>query len=363
MRHSAIRLVHASSGGPAVQAFAPGRVNLVGEHTDYNDGLCLPFAIDRGVTVAADPLSGVAIEAHASNLSERDQFELGADLRAGGPGAGWRRFVRGAVAELLGEGIEVRPCRLRISGDVPRGAGLSSSAALSVSLCLALCAVAGAEPPGRVDLARLCSRIERDWCGADTGLLDQLASLFGERGRALRIDMRGPVIETVPLELAGHVLATLDSGAERSVAASGYNERRAECRAACRALGIDSLRDADGHERLPEPLGRRVRHVLSENERVDAAMAALAAGDLVEVGRLLDASHRSLRDDYEVTVPPVERAVEACKEAGALGSRIMGGGFGGSVLALFPPGAEPPPRAVEVQPGPGAAVAPAPPGR
>jgi galactokinase len=360
MRHSAIRLVHAPGGGPAVQAFAPGRVNLIGEHTDYNDGLCLPFAIDRGVTVAADPFSGATVEAYALDLSERDRFELGADLRAGGPG--WRRFVRGAVAELLREGIEVRPCRLRISGDVPRGAGLSSSAALSVSLCLALCAVAGAEPPGRVELARLCSRIEREWCGADTGLLDQLASLFGERGRALRIDMRGPVVETVPLELAGHLLATLDSGAERSVAASGYNERRAECRAACRTLGVESLRDADGHEALPEPLGRRVRHVLSENERVDAAVAALAAGDLAEVGRLLDASHRSLRDDYEVSVPAVEEAVEACKRAGALGARIMGGGFGGSVLALFPPGVEPPRAAVPVKPGAGAALAPRPAG-
>jgi galactokinase len=357
MRHSAIRLEHASGGGSGVQAFAPGRVNLVGEHTDYNDGLCLPFAIDRGVTVAADPLAGGAIEAQALDLSERDRFGLGADLRAAGPAAGWRRFVRGAVAELLREGIELGPCRLRITGDVPRGAGLSSSAALCVSLCLALCAAAGAEPPGRFELARLCSRIEREWCGADTGLLDQLASLFGERGRALRIDMRGPVVETVPLELAGHVLATLDSGAERSVAASGYNRRREECCAAARALGVESLRDAHGHEGLPEPLAGRVRHVLSENERVDAAVAALAAGDLAEVGRLLDASHRSLRDDYEVSVPAVEEAVEACKAAGALGARIIGGGFGGSVLALFPPGADPPPGAVPVEPGSGAAVA------
>jgi galactokinase len=355
MRHSAIRLVHPSGDGPAVQAFAPGRVNLVGEHTDYNDGLCLPFAIDRGVKVAADPLPGGAIEAHALDLAERDRFELGGDF---GPGSasGWRLFVRGAAAELLREGIELRSCRLQISGDVPRGAGLSSSAALSVSLCLALCAAAGAKPPERVALARLCSRIERDWCGAETGLLDQLASLFGERGKALRIDMRGPALEPVPLELGDHVLATLDSGAGRSVAATGYNERREECRAACRALGVESLREANGHERLPEPLGRRVRHVLSENERVDAAVRALAAGDLPELGRLLDASHRSLRDDYEVSVPAVERAVEACGEAGALGARIVGGGFGGSVLALFPPGAEPPPGAVEVEPGPGAAV-------
>ena len=356
MRHSAIRLEHTSGGRPGVQAFAPGRVNLVGEHTDYNDGLCLPFAIDRGVTVRADPLVGGRIEAHALDLAERDGFDLDTDL-APKRGAGWRAFVRGAAAELLREGVELRPCRLLISGDVPRGAGLSSSAALSVSLCLALCAVAGAEPPERIELARLCSRIERDWCGAETGLLDQLASLFGERGRALRIDMRGPALESVPLELMGHVLATLDSGAGRSVAASGYNERREECRAACRALGIESLRDADGHEGLPEPLGRRVRHVLSENERVDAAVEALAAGDLAGLGRLLDASHRSLRDDYEVSVPAVEAAVEACKEAGALGARIMGGGFGGSVLALFPPGATPPRGAVAVEPGPGAALA------
>jgi galactokinase len=362
MRHSAIRLVHASGEASAVQAFAPGRVNLIGEHTDYNDGLCLPFAIDRGVIVAANPLEGAAIEAHALDLAERDRFELGPDLAVGGAPTGWRRFVRGAAAELLRAGIELRPCRLRIAGDVPRGAGLSSSAALSVSLCLAMGAVAGAEPPGRVELARLCSRIERDWCGADTGLLDQLASLFGERGRALRIDMRGPVVDPVPLDLAGHVLATIDSGADRSVATSGYNERREECRAACRALGVASLRDADGHEGLPEPLGRRVRHVLSENERVDATVAALASRDLVAVGRLLDESHRSLRDDYEVSVPAVEEAVRRCKRAGALGARIMGGGFGGSVLALFPPGAALPTGAVAVEPGEGARVLPPRPG-
>jgi galactokinase len=351
MRHSAIRLEHTSGGRPGVQAFAPGRVNLIGEHTDYNDGLCLPFAVELGVTVTANPLQGRAIEARALDLTEDDRFEA----RGMPEGAsGWRGFVRGAVAELSRAGVELRPCRLEIAGDVPRGAGLSSSAALSVSLCLALCAVAGAEPPARLDLARLCSRIERDWLGADTGLLDQLASLCGESGRALRIDMRGPEVRSVPFELEGHVLATLDSGAERSLAASGYNERREECRAACRTLGIDSLRDAGGHEGLPDPLDRRVRHVLSENERVDATVAALEAGELAEVGRLLGASHRSLRDDYEVSVPAVERAVEACEEAGSLGARIMGGGFGGSVLGLFPPGAEPPEGAVAVTPGPGA---------
>jgi galactokinase len=354
VRHSAIRLEHGSGEGPSVQAFAPGRVNLVGEHTDYNDGLCLPFAIGLGVTVTARPLAGTEIAAHALDLSEHDRFALS----PGPPGAGrgWRCFVRGAAAELARAGVGLRPCRLEITGDVPRGAGLSSSAALSVALCLALCAVAGADPPGRLALARLCSRIENDWCGAQTGLLDQLASLCGEHGRALRIDMRGPALRTVPLALEGHALATLDSGAARNLAASGYNERRAECRAACRALGIRSLRDARGPAGLPEPLARRVRHVLGENERVDAAVAALEAGDLAELGRLLDASHRSLRDDFEVSVPEVERAVEACREAGALGARIMGGGFGGSVLALFPPGARPPAGAVTVEPGPAAGL-------
>jgi galactokinase len=339
----------------SVRAFAPGRVNLIGEHTDYNDGLCLPFAIERGVTVTAEPLShGDYIEAHALDLSEQDRFPLDPD--SGDRSDGWRPFLRGAIAELRDEGLEPAPCRLEIEGDLPRGVGLSSSAALSVALCLALCAVSGTEPPERIALARLCSRIENDWAGQETGLLDQLASLYGQEGSAVRIDMRGPQIRPVELELGDHLLATLDSGASRSLAASGYNQRRRECREAAAALGVQSLRDAstEALTGLPEPLRRRARHVLSENERVDAAVAALARGDLPEIGRLLDASHRSLRDDYEVSVPRVERAVATCKQAGALGARIVGGGFGGSVLALFPAGADPPQGAVRVGPGPGA---------
>jgi galactokinase len=338
-----------------VRAFAPGRVNLIGEHTDYNDGLCLPFAIDRGVTVDAEPLPlGSDVEAQALDLSEHDRFSVRGRIDPGP--AGWGRFVRGAVAELRREGVDSAPCRLEITGDVPAGAGLSSSAALSVGLCLALCAAAGAEPPHRVALARVCSRIENDWCGQKTGLLDQLASLFGEEGRALRIDMRGPEIRAVGLNLGDHLLASLDSGARRNLAASGYNERRRECRRAAAELGVESLRyaPAEGLADLPETLRRRARHVLGENERVDAAVTALARGDLTEVGRLLDASHASLRDDYEVSVPEVERTVERCKRAGALGARTMGGGFGGAVLALFPPGREPPEGAVAVDPGPGA---------
>jgi galactokinase len=339
-----------------LRTFAPGRVNLMGEHTDYNEGLCLPFAIERGITVTAEPLPrGRDVEARAVDLSQRDRFSLDAEIDPGPPD-GWRRFVRGAAAELRREGLDPAPCRLEITGDVPAGAGLSSSAALSIALCLALCAVAGAEPPERLALARLCSRIENDWCGQRTGLLDQLASLYGEEGHAVRIDMRGPEIRPVGLYLAGHRLATLDSGARRSLAESGYNERRNECRRAAALLGLESLRDAQAEDlaELPEPLRGRARHVLSENERVDATVAALGRGDLAEVGRLLDASHASLRDDYEVSVPEVERAVLECRWAGAIGARIVGGGFGGSVLALFPPGCEPPEGAVAVAPSAGA---------
>jgi len=356
MRHSNTRLEHRPAHGRRVQAFAPGRVNLIGEHTDYNDGLCLPFAVELGITASAEPTGGRGVEAQALDLGESDSFELGS--ASGGAttrpasAASWALLVRGAAAELEREGVELRPCRLTIEGDLPRGAGLSSSAALCVAVCLALCAVAGSEPPAPIALARLCSRVESDWTGAQTGLLDQLASLCGERGHAVRIDMRSLALATIPLGLKGHVLATVDSGAQRELADSGYNERRAECRAAGELLGVGSLRDATSAEGLPDPLDRRVRHVLTENRRVDAAVAALAAGDLAALGRLLDASHRSLRDDYEVSVPDVERAVESCKEAGALGARIVGGGFGGSVLALFAPGAQPPPGAVTVEAGP-----------
>jgi galactokinase len=357
MRHSTIRLEHGGRGTRRVQAFAPGRVNLIGEHTDYNDGLCLPFAVKRGITVRAEPLAADGrIEARALDLGEEDSFTLGQEGGPSGAPPGWRRFVRGAAAELRTAGLELQPCRLEFSGDLEAEAGLSSSAALSISLCLALCAVSESEAPEPLALARLCSRIENEWCGAETGLLDQLASLCGEEHHAVRIDMLGPRLRQVPLALGEHVLATLDSGASRSLAGSGYNERRRECRAACERLGVESLRQADpaSAAALPDPLDRRVRHVLSENARVDAAVDALEAGDIGELGQLLDASHASLRDDYEVSVPEVERTVERCRRAGALGARIMGGGFGGSVLALFGRGSGPPEGAITVDAGPAA---------
>jgi galactokinase len=320
------------------RAFAPGRVNLIGEHTDYNLGLCLPFAVQMGVTVTAELREGGDVV--APGLPEDDPY------------------LRGAVAELRATGAELPGCTLDVHSDLPQEAGLSSSAALSIALVLALGELAAIARPEPADLARLCQRIENEYTGVETGLLDQLASILGEEGQAVRLDMRTLESRLVPLELGDHRLVVLDSGSSRSLAESGYNDRREECRRAAELLGVESLRDADAgaESALPDPLDRRVRHVVTENRRVDAAVHALEETDLAALGELLDASHRSLRDDYEVSVPEVERAVEGCKQAGALGARIMGGGFGGSVLALFPPDAKPPSAALPVAPCRGARV-------
>ena len=345
-------------------AFAPGRVNLIGEHTDYNQGLALPFAIVQGVTVHASELApgphGTAgVEAFAADLQEVDRFPL----EQPPPADGWRAFARGAVAELAAAGMPLVGARLEISGDVPRGAGLSSSAALSIALCLALAELGShaPSPPGelpldRLDLARICSRVEHAWAGAHTGLLDQLASLFGAPETALCIDFLTLEIESVPVRLDGWRFAVADSGERHANAASGYNERRRECARACELLGVESLREARAEqlEQLPEPEQRRAAHVLSENERVLEAVAALRAGEAEMLGELMNASHESLRDLYQVSTPAVEATVERLLRAGASGARLVGGGFGGSVLALLAPDVPTPAGALEVSPGPGA---------
>jgi galactokinase len=342
-----------------VRAFAPGRVNLIGEHTDYNEGLALAFTIAQGVSVLAErahpPDDGHAgcMRAQALDFEERDQFPLAGPEPAGG----WRAFVRGAVAELTEAGFPPPAAELQIAGDVPRGAGVSSSAALEVALCLALLGLDGEELRiGKTELAELCSRVENEWAGAQTGLLDQLTSLYGEPDTALRIDFRTLAVEPAPLRLKGWRLATLDSGERRDNASSGYNERRSECARACQLLGVSSLRDAtpEAVERLPWPLRGRARHVLGDNARVDQAVAALRAGDFGGLGDILNAAHTSLRDDFEISTPTVEATVRRMLDAGARGARLLGGGFGGSVLGLLPAGVQLPEGAREVDPCAGA---------
>ena len=368
-----------------VRAFAPGRVNLIGDHTDYNGGLALPFAIAEGITVTAEAAAvgaeapaasahadaaaqpaGVAvagageparIQAIACDLDERDEFGVGEPA----PQGGWRAFVRGTAGELQRGGWTLPSAVLRIGGDLPRGAGLSSSAALEVALCLALLELA-LEPrpprPAPVELARLCSRVENDWVGARTGLLDQLASLCGEADQAVLIDFRTLEVQLVPLGLGGWRLVVLDSGERHNVASSGYNDRRAECARACELLGIDYLSEADqgALDALPERLRMRASHVLGEDARVRAAAAALHRGELEALGPLLDASHESLRDLYEASTPTVDATAALLRARGAAGARMIGGGFGGSVLGLFAPEVQPPDEALEVHPCAGARV-------
>ncbi len=338
-----------------VTAFAPGRVNLIGEHTDYNQGLALPFAIATGITVTAAPSGDDTVHAIAADLGAEDRFPV----RAPEATTGWRAFVRGAAAELSAAGYELVGARLEIAGSVPRGSGLSSSAALAVSLCLALLAVSELPPPDRLELAQLCSRIENDWVGSRTGLLDQLASLCGEPDHALLIDFRSLEVSPVPLALDGWHLVTVDSG-QRHVnagdAADGYNRRRAECAEVCERLGAPSLREvtAELASGLPEPLSRRALHVITENERVREMVIALRADDLERVGTLLGESHASLRDRFEISTPAVEQTVERLLAAGACGARIIGGGFGGHVLGLLPPDVRLPDGATQVTPAAGA---------
>jgi galactokinase len=342
----------------SVRAFAPGRINVIGEHTDYNQGLALPFAIDRGVTVTAQALArGRRIEAVALDIGRRDTF---APSQPGVPASqaarGWRGFVRGAVGELTAAGIEVPPARLEITGTIPRGAGLASSAALSIGVTLALIDLSGASRPPALELARLCSRIENRWVGASTGLLDQLAALEARPGAALLIDFQTLKWCSVPMSLDGWQLVTVDSGERRALAGSGYNQRALECARARELLGVPSLRDADPARMasLPEPLRSRATHVVAENERVNRAVDALQSARMPELADLLNASHESLRDLFEISTATVERTRRALLAGGAAGARLLGGGFGGSLLALLPPGVPPPDGSVPARPADGA---------
>jgi galactokinase len=337
-------------------AFAPGRVNLIGEHTDYSGGLALPFAIGSGVTVTATATAGDLVEVHALNLNQYDSFNAAVPARIDG----WRAFVRGTFAVLAESGVHPGGASIALSSDLRQGIGLSSSAALGVALCLTLHELAGEPFPEPIVAARLCQRVEQSWLGAQTGLLDQLASLHGQAGEATLIDFQDLSVAQVPLELDGHRLVVLNAGARDASAVAGYNQRREECEAAAARMGAQSLRTAhiqDLHM-LPEVLARRARHVIGENGRVLEAVDALKRNDLTTLGGLLEASHASLRDNFEVSTAAVEETVRTLKAAGALGARLMGAGFGGSVIGLLPLDSRAPDGAVEVQACDGARLLP-----
>jgi galactokinase len=338
-----------------VVAFAPGRVNLLGEFTDYNGGLALPFAITDGLSVRGRSAPEPYVTARALDLGEDDRFELPHPA----PATGWRSYVRGIAAELVAGGlIDPIGAELEITGDLPRGAGLSSSAALEISVSLALLALAQRPVPGPFELARLAARVEGQWAGAQTGTLDQLACLASCEGHAVLIDFAAATLEPVPLRLGEWRLVLLDSGERHAHAESGYNERRLECEAAAALLGVATLREASlaAASSLAEPLASRTRYVIEENARVRAAVAALHDGELERLGELLDSSHEGIRDLFEVSTVAVEATRGRLRAAGAAGSRLVGGGFGGQLLGLFAPDVEPPAGTIEVRPGPGASA-------
>jgi len=313
----------------AERAFrAPGRVNLIGDHTDYNGGFVLPLAIDLECVVRGRPAERVSVR----SLQLEGEVDLPADGSVDPADvAGWGRYVAGVVRALAERGRPSAGIDAVISSTVPVGSGLSSSAALEVSLALALCDAAGFALGG-VELALACQRAEQVATGVPSGIMDQLASISGRCGQALLIDCRSLAIEPVALPEALAVIV-VDSGRARELEQTAYADRQAACKAAAARLGLRSLRDATLEQVVDDP---RARHVVSENERVLAAAAALTAGDTASLGPLLAASHASLRDDYEVSTPELDVAVAALEAEGALGARLTGAGFGGCVVALAP---------------------------
>jgi galactokinase len=324
-------------GEAAVQVVrAPGRVNLIGEHTDYNDGFVLPMAIDRAAWIALRPRADSRVVVRSLDYDEEREFDLG-ELARGS--AGWAEYVKGTAFVLLEAGYRLRGWDGVVAGDVPIGAGLSSSAALELATARAFSALCGLDwDPAR--MARLAQRAENTWVGVNCGIMDQLASAAGREGHALLIDCRSLAIRPVPLP-AGASAVVLDTSTRRGLVGSAYNERREQCEAAAKAFGVRALRDV-ARERFEagqgglDPLVRkRARHVLTENERTLAAAEGMARGDARSLGRLMNESHESLRDDFSVSSDTLDAMVEAARaSSGCFGARLTGAGFGGCVVAL-----------------------------
>jgi len=339
-------------GEPDGVWLAPGRANLMGEHTDYNDGFVLPFALGQGVTAAAarNPDragSGPRRLTLCSRQQPSDLVEVDLDGLAPGRVTGWAAYPAGVAWALEAAGHRVPGACIAIDSDVPAGAGLSSSAALECATALALTSLGGLHVL-RADLVAIARRAENEFAGVPTGIMDQSASLLCQAGHALLLDCRSLESAQVPFDpaAAGAALLLINTRARHELSDGEYGRRRAECEEAARRLGIPSLRDLTGladSGSLTDPvLRRRVRHVFTDNQRVLEVVALLrapsdaSADTYREIGGLLTQAHVSLRDDFEVSWPEADAAVEAAVAAGAYGARMIGGGFGGSVLALVP---------------------------
>ena len=324
---------------------APGRVNLIGEHTDYNDGYVLPFAIDRASRVAVALRDDRRVRI-ASTFEGGEPVETTLDAIANRRFSGWSAYPFGVVWAFGEAGTDLAAARgfdLAVDSDVPVGAGLSSSAAIEMATAVALNDLwaVGAD---RAALARIGRRAENVAVGAPTGIMDQAASVFGETDAAVFLDCRSLEVEQVPLGFAaaGLALLVVDTKVEHAHATGGYRDRRDACERAAKELGVPALRDVavdelpDAERRLDPVTFRRVKHIVTEDARVLESVAALKAHDTAAFGRLMYASHASMRDDFEISVPELDTVVEVARGHGAVGARMTGGGFGGSAIALLP---------------------------
>jgi galactokinase len=319
---------------------APGRINLIGEHTDYNLGFALPIALPQRTSVDYTPDDGDVLV--VSSDAEDDAVRIPLDTAPGGVD-GWAAYVAGVLWALSAAGHPVRGGRMSVASEVEMGSGLSSSAALECAVLGALLDGAG-RTLDRMDQARIAQRAENDYVGAPTGLLDQLSSLFGAEQRALLIDFRSVTVAPVLFDpdAAGLSLLVINSRAPHRHAGGEYAARRASCERAAGDIGVRSLREVQGRDldvlsAVSDPVdARRARHILTENQRVLDTAEALSGNDFATVGSLMTASHASMRDDFEITTGQLDRIAEVAVSAGALGARMTGGGFGGCVIALVP---------------------------
>lgn len=318
----------------SITASAPGRVNLIGEHTDYNGGFVLPTPIPQRTTVELRRRQGSLVRVWSREIGAWAEYTLGDERRRGD----WLDYIMGCTQALRLTGHTLEGFELKIASDVPLGSGLSSSASLEVSVLRAIRQAFGLAIDD-IQLALLGQRAENELVGAPVGAMDQLCASLGQPGSALFIDTRTFATRLVPLP-EGLDLIVIDSGLQHDHATGDYRTRRAECEEAARLLGVPQLRDLGLDDlarvaRLPDPLARRARHVITEDDRVLAAVAALEARDLRTLGELFVASHASMRDDFEVSLPAIDTLVAiACADPDVYGARLTGGGFGGSIVAI-----------------------------
>ncbi len=331
------------SGGNAAVYFAPGRVNLIGEHTDYNGGLVLPCALSLGTYLVCRKTGDREFRFATTNFSSR--HTVAADAVAPQPGNAWINYPLGVIAQFAKKGLAVPGMDFLFSGNIPNGSGLSSSASIEVLTAFAVNDMFGFGTE-KVELALMSQRAEKEFAGVNCGIMDQFASAMGAENSAIALNCSTLEYELVPLELGRHVLIISNTKKQRGLASSKYNERRGECEAAVRNLSaikpISHLCELDldtflaRQDAIPDPVvRRRAKHAVSENQRVKEAVRVLKSGDIASFGKLMDASHESLRYDYEVTGPELDAMVEESRKIkGVLGSRMTGAGFGGCTVSL-----------------------------